>query len=139
MTPDEARVAARRAFGGVEQAKEVQRDARSFVWLDDAQRDVRYAVRTLVSSPGFTFVAVFTLALGIGAVTIIYSVINNVLFDPLPYPNSDRLVNVMVKDLATGRSRGSVAAEEFLDFQEGTDCLRGRNRDGGCRHVAVGP
>jgi putative ABC transport system permease protein len=68
-------------------------------------------------------VAVFTLALGIGAVTIIYSVINNVLFDPLPYPNSDRLVNVLVKDLATGRSRGSIGASEFLDFQQGADAF----------------
>ena len=124
MTPEEARAAARRAFGGgVEQAKEIQRDARSFIWLDDVQRDVRYAVRTLVRTPGFTCVAVFTLALGIGAVTIIYSVINNVLFDPLPYPNSDRLVNVLVKDLATGRSRGSIGASEFLDFQQGADAF----------------
>jgi predicted permease len=117
LTPDEARQAARRAFGGVEQAKELQRDARSFAWLDDAKRDIRYAARTLARAPGFTFVAVFTLALGIGSVTIIYSIINNVLFDPLPYPDSDRLVNVFVQDTATGSVRGIFPASEFLEYQ----------------------
>ena len=117
LAPDEAQVAARRAFGGVEQVKELQRDARSFVWLNDAGRDARYAVRTLVHAPGFTLVAVFTLALGIGAVTIIYSVIHNVVLDPLPYRDSDRLVNVMVQDTQTGRVRGVFPSAEFLDFK----------------------
>src|SRR5712691_5964661 len=58
MTPDEARFAARRAFGGVEQTYELHRNARSFVWLDDARRDLQYAVRTLPRSPGFAAVAV---------------------------------------------------------------------------------
>ena len=120
LTPAAARAAARRAFGGVEQAKLVQRDARSFVWLDDARRDLQYAARTLARAPGFTGVAVLTLALGIGSVTIIYSVIHNVLLDPLPYPNSDRLVNLLVHDLETGRMRGVFPADEFLDYQDGS-------------------
>jgi putative ABC transport system permease protein len=121
LTPDEARIAARRAFGGVEQAKELQRDARSFAWLEDTRRDLLYAIRTLSATPGFTFVAVLTLALGIGAVTIIYSIINNVLFDPLPYPDSDRLVNVFVVDQETGRiALGAFRADEFLDYQQGS-------------------
>ena len=62
MSPDDARRAARRAFGGVEQAKEQQRDARSFVWLEDAKRDLAYAVRAFVRSPGFTVTAVGSLA-----------------------------------------------------------------------------
>ena len=118
LAPDAARAAARRAFGGVAQVKELQRDARAFVWLNDAARDARYAVRTLVHAPGFTLVAVFTLALGIGAVTIIYSVIHNVVLDPLPYRDSDRLVNVMVQDTQTGRVRGVFPSAEFLDFKE---------------------
>ena len=121
LTAEEARVAARRAFGGVEQAKELQRDARSFVWLEDARRDLLYAARTLSATPGFSSVAVLTLALGIGSVTVIYSIINNVLFDPLPYPESHRFVNVFIADQETGRTvRGAFPGDEFLDYQEGS-------------------
>jgi putative ABC transport system permease protein len=114
LTAEEARAAARRGFGGVEQAKELQREARSFVWLEDMKRDVVYGIRTMAGRPGFAATAVLTLALGIGAVTIIYSVINNVLFDPLPYPDSHRFVNVFVANRAT------FPPDEFLDYQEGT-------------------
>ena len=67
LSQDEARLAARRAFaGGVEQAKERQRDERSFIWLEDLRRDIGYGVRTLTRTPAFTAVAMITLALGIG-------------------------------------------------------------------------
>src|SRR3954454_25091950 len=65
FTAEAARVEARKAFGGIEQMKDRHRDARSFVWLDDARRDVHYAVRSLRRTPGFAAVAVLTLALGI--------------------------------------------------------------------------
>ena len=117
LTPAEATLAARRALGGLDRTKELHRDARSFVWLEDVRHDLRYAVRTLSRTPGFTFLAVLTLTLGIGSVTIIYSVIHDVLLDPLPYPASDRFVNVFVTDVETGRRRNLPAAE-FLDFQE---------------------
>ena len=83
MPADEARLAARRVFGGVEQAKEHHRDARAFRWIGDARRDVSYACRTLARTPGFTAVAVATLALGIGTTTAIYSLFDAVLLRPL--------------------------------------------------------
>src|SRR5436309_7816285 len=84
MTPEDARRAARLALGGVEQTKELHRDARSLVWLDDARRDLRYAIRTLRRTPGFTAGAVPTLALGIGAHTAILSPIDALLLRSPP-------------------------------------------------------
>src|SRR5260370_13227456 len=66
MKPEDAHFAARRAFGGVEHAKDLHRDARSFQWIDDARRDLEYAARTLARTPGFAAIAIVTLALGIG-------------------------------------------------------------------------
>jgi hypothetical protein len=118
LPPDEARRAARRAFGNVESAKEEQRDARSFPWLEDVRRDLGYGARTLAKAPGFTVVAVTTLALGIGAVTVIYSVLRNVVLDPFPYSRSDRMVNVLLNDASGRRVRGpNFPAAEFLDYQ----------------------
>jgi putative ABC transport system permease protein len=90
------------------------------MWLGDLRREALYAARTLARSPGFAGVAILTLALGIGAVTIIYSVVRNVVLDPFPYAHSDRLVNVIVRD-ASGKTVGGLfPAEEFLDYQEQT-------------------
>ena len=94
MTPDDARRAARLALGGVEQTKELHRDARSFMWLDDARRDLRYAARTLRRAPGFTAVAVLTLALGIGANTAIFSLIDALLLRSLPVRDPQQLVQL---------------------------------------------
>jgi predicted permease len=121
MAPDDARAAARREFGRVEQVKEVQRDARAIPWLDDAGRDVGYALRTLRRTPGFTAVAVMTLGLGIGAVTVIYSVVRNVVLDPFPYSHSDRLVDVIVSTASSRVFRGPLPAAEFLDYVEQSD------------------
>jgi putative ABC transport system permease protein len=120
MTREQARLAARRAFGGVEHAKDLHRDARSFPWLDDARRDVQYAIRTLRRSPGFAGVAVLTIALGIGANTAIFSVLDAVLLHPLPFKEADRLVrlyeNVPASESPNGRPRrlGGIDAVEFL-------------------------
>src|SRR5688572_9123697 len=64
-------------------------------WLDDLRGDVPYALRGLLRTPGFTMAAVLTLALGIGAATAVFSVVNTVLLEPLPYKDSDRLVRVV--------------------------------------------
>src|SRR5262245_5654441 len=91
MEPEEARAAALKAFGGVEQAKEHSRDARGVKWLEDIWQDLLYGVRMLLKRPGFTVVAVVTFALGIGTNTVIFSTVYLMMFQPLPYPNAERL------------------------------------------------
>ena len=109
MTADEARLAARRALGSTAYAQDVHRDARTFAWIDDAGRDVAHGLRSLRRTPGFTAIAVITLALGIGANTAIFSVISAVLLRPLPYPHADRLVQLFAPDNERGLPRGARA------------------------------
>jgi predicted permease len=95
MPPREAAAAARRAYGGVEQSKELHRDARTFVWIEQIFKDMAYAARNLRRTPGFTLVAVIALALGLGVNATLFAVFDALVLKPLPVGNPDRVVRLI--------------------------------------------
>lgn len=119
MPPQEAARAARIELGGCEQLKEQVRSTRTGAWLETLVRDVHYGLRTLRKNPGFTVVAVLTLALGIGATTAIFSFLNAWVIQPLPYSHPETLMVLLSHNEKQGwTSHGVTSTADFLDLQK---------------------
>ena len=123
MSPEEAHSAAMRKFGNMTRVKEETRDVWISVWPEQLREDMRFAFRMLRKSPGFTFVVIITLALGIGANTAIFSVVDGVVLSPLPYHKPDQLVIVWAKKPLGGDIAPSYP--DFEDWQRNTRSFQG--------------
>ena len=118
MTPEEARRQAMIRFGGREAAKELQRDVRSLPWLECLAQDLRYALRTMKREPGFTAFAILIVGLGIGASATVFSVLNTVLVQPLPFHEPDRLVWIANAEPNEGLSGQTLQVLPFLAYKK---------------------
>jgi putative ABC transport system permease protein len=125
MGTAEARRAALLEVGGVEQVKEQVREVRMGYLLETAWQDFRYGARTLAKNPVFTAVALLTLALGIGANSAIFSVVNTVLLRPLPYKDPGRLVMLWEDNTKQGFPRNSLSPANFIDYREQNHVFEG--------------
>lgn len=123
--PGEAQAAARREFGNVMNFKEACREMWTFASVEILGRDLRYALRSLRRSPGFTAVAVVTLALGIGATVSIFSIVYVALLRPLPYPEPDRLVALSASNPQAGFLHGPASAADFYDWRAQNEVFSG--------------
>jgi predicted permease len=128
MTREEAHYAAVRRFGRMDSFKDICRDERGFTWLADLLQDMGYGARMLRKNAGFTTVALLTLALGIGANTAIFSMVNAVLFRPLPFRDADRLVWISNPELAGAGIPGMTRSVNVRDWRELNHCFE----DVGC-------
>jgi putative ABC transport system permease protein len=115
LSNEEARRAARRSFGGVSQVTQVHREARSIMWVDDLRQDVRYTARTMVRHPVFALVVVLTLALGIGANTAIFTLLDAVVFRALPVPAAGELL-VLYENGPEGKADRTGGTGRYLRF-----------------------
>ncbi len=117
ISPEEALRRARIEFGGIERVKEECREARGVTLLESLIQDIRFALRMLRKSPGFTAVAILTIALGIGATTAIFSLVDATLLHPLPYPHPEELVRIEDDLPGAGATDAGISIPEFKDLQ----------------------
>lgn len=117
-TREEARAIAMGSMDGLEGKKEECRDMRQVNLIEDLLRDIRYALRTLARSRGFTATALLALTLGIGANSAVFSVVSGVLLRPLPFANPDRLMMLFNSRPSLGIQRGGASVADFLDWRE---------------------
>ena len=117
LTPYDAQAAARRQFGNVTSLKERSRVAWGWEWFENLAQDVRYALRMLYKSPGFRAVVILTMALGIGATTAIFSVVDATLLHSLPYPEPDQLVSIRDDLPGAGAQDVGMSQPEWQDLQ----------------------
>jgi len=125
MTPAEARQTALRDFGGVDRSAEEVRDVRGVTFWDSLTQDVRFGLRSLRSSPGYTLAAIMTLGLGIGANTAIFGVVNGVLLHPLPYQDSGQLVRIDHDRPLAHQANIGVAIPEVWDYRDQLKTISG--------------
>jgi len=118
LSPEEARRQALVRFGGVQQARELHRESRGLPWLDVLVQDLRYTFRILKRDCGFTTVAVLILALGIGSNIAVFSVVNTILLQPLPFRDPQQLVRIVEKNPKAGESTKTYTADATQDFQQ---------------------
>jgi predicted permease len=118
MSPEEARRAAQKQFGWIESLKEDCRDARRGRWFEDFRRDIAYAVRSLRKNPAFTLVVIATLAVGTGANTAVFSLVNAALLRPLPFREPDRLVWISNPEPASAGVPGMTRSVTVRDWRE---------------------
>jgi predicted permease len=122
LSEGDARRRAQRDFGGVERYRDESRDARGVGAIEDLLRDVKVGARSLRRAPGFALVSIFTVALGIGATTAVFSIIDGILLRPLPYPNSGELVRLYEHTAEYPAS--SFAGANFYDLERNVKTLR---------------
>ena len=118
VPPVEARRRAVLKFGGVESAKEEYRAERRALLIENIFQDARYGLRTLRKSPGFSVVAILTIALGIGATTAIFSVVDATLLNPLPYPHPEQLVRIVDDLPGVGVQDVGMSVPEWHDLEQ---------------------
>ena len=121
MTPEEARREALIRLGGVEQTKEIYRDRRSLPALETLFQDIRFGARMLAKSPALTAIVVITLALGIGANTAIFSMVNGFLLRPLPVPEPEQITALAIQQKDAPLGSSGFSYPKFVDFREQAD------------------